>query len=378
MSHKIFAFWESVDQTIPAYLELCKQTWIKNIPDVEIHIINHSNLKDYIGDIYNVEKLKKISLPMQSDIISAAVLEKFGGVFLDLDCIVTNNIFENFEDLPGDKLIGFGYPGKGIHLAVLYAKKENNIILKKWREEAQKKLNNLPESYGWDYFGNSIINPMIKSEEYKNNFLIIDRTESGNILESKVLLNSTWQNSKEYYENFYFNKNIKYNVNVIDFVNCGIISLHNSWSPKEVKGEKVISNFLSLELPICDIFKNILSGNYAENKNNIFLLSILFKEKLIKHGLKNITFRIINNLLVIDYKVNDIFYAFDVSVNVDLINIDFIVRNNATALNKIKELKILGNVVFNANKSRVLSSSNSKDEVFDAMVSILQKIDNLK
>lgn len=372
MANKIYAFWESKDSTIPAYLELCKQTWIKNIPEVELHIINHKNLKDYIGDIYDVDKLKKISLPMQSDIVSAAVLEKFGGLFLDLDCIITNNIFNYLEELPADKLIGFGYPHKGIHLAVLYSKNPNNIVLKKWREEAQKKLNELPSSYGWDFFGNSIINPMIQDEKYKDYFLIMDRAESGNILESKALLNATWKNSKEFYENFYFNKYIKYNQNMLDLVDFGVISLHNSWSPKEVKFEKNINNFFELNLPICKILKDVLSGHYKENTNNIFLISTLLIERIKKEKIENLTIRKIKNLLVLDFKLKDIYYAFDISVDNNIISVDFLVRNNFDILNFIKNNNVVGGIFIN-NKANIFRNNNmveALNKIFSIVIEI--------
>lgn len=327
----------------------------------------------FIGTL--IDELKKIPLPMQSDIISAAVLEKFGGLFLDLDCIITKNIFNYFEELSSEKLIGFGYPDKGIHLAVLYSKKPNNIILKKWREAAQKKLNELPSAYAWDFFGNSIVNPLIQDEKFKDYFLIMDRTESGNILESKALLSSTWKNAKEYYENFYFNKYIKYSKNMIDLVDFGVISLHNSWSPKEIKSEKNINNFLNFNLPICTILKDVLSGHYKENTNNIFMINVLLAERIKKENFNNLKIRKIRNLLVLDFKINDANYAFDISVDNNIISIDFLVRNNLEKLEYIKNSKIVDGY-FNENKANIVKSNNMVESINEIFL-ILYKIKRL-
>ena len=78
--NNVFSFWES-DSEMPAYLKLCMQTWYKNIPNCNVHIINYKNLEKYIGSTYDINLLKVIPLPMQSDLISTAVLEKFGGLF---------------------------------------------------------------------------------------------------------------------------------------------------------------------------------------------------------------------------------------------------------------------------------------------------------
>lgn len=366
MKNKIFAFWESPNNTMPAYLQLCKFTWQMNIPDLEINILNYSNLHHYIGDTYDLEMLKKIPLAMQSDIISAAVLEKFGGIFLDIDCIITENIFEYFSELPGNKLIGFGYPSKGIHLAVLYAKNPNNSVLTYWRKKAQEKLENLPEKYDWDFFGNSIINPMIQSEEYKNDFLIIDRTESGNILESKMMIDSTWKNANEYYKNFYFNPNFLLKDNILENVKFGIISLHNSWSPDYIKKEYNIKNLLKHNIPIVNIFKKILSESYCK-KDDLFFMKIWLGVNLNKYNIK-IVYRIINEILVIDYWYKDINIAFDIGEENGQYKLDILVRNNVDAITVVSK-KIQIN--FKSNKANLGIYKNKESlllkihEVFD-------------
>lgn len=367
MKNKIFAFWESPNNIMPAYLELCKITWQMNIPNVEINILNYSNLHLYIDGIYDLQLLKKIPLAMQSDIISAAVLEKFGGIFIDLDCIITENIFEYFSQLPEDKLIGFGYPNKGIHLAVLYAKKPNNRVLSKWRECAQEKLKNLPDKYNWDFFGNSIINPMIQSEEYKDDFLIIDRTESGNILESKMMLNSNWKNANEFYKNFYFNPNFLLKDSIIENVKFGIISLHNSWSPDYIKKEYSIKGFLQYDLPIVEIFKKILTGNYCK-KNDLFFLKVWLDSYIDKDN--KLVYRFIKNLLVIDYWYGDINMAFDIGFVNGMYRLDILLRNNLSCSpiigNKIR-LKFQSNkesLGFFATKEELLIKIN---EIFNLL-----------
>lgn len=370
MKNKIFAFWESSNGTMPAYLELCKLTWIINIPNIEIHIINYSNLDQYIDGVYDLELLKKIPLAMQSDIISAAVLEKFGGLFLDIDCIITEDIFLFFKDLPKNKLIGFGREGKGIHLAVLYANQPNNIILTKWREAAQEKLNNLIEDYGWDYFGNSILDPLIEDKEFKDSFLIIDRTESGNILESKLMIDSNLRNAKDYYKNFYFNRNFSINENVLSNVGFGIISLHNSWTPIEFKNESDIKKFLKKDIPLNTIFKKILLGQNWLDSNNTFFLKIWFKEE-IKQRKLDFSFRVLNEILVIDLWVDNVNFAFDVYSENSAITVDFLVRENEVELNKMKEYT---KYYFKKNKARLGVFHNKES----ALVSILETTNLIK
>ncbi|MFW1828163.1 MULTISPECIES: capsular polysaccharide synthesis protein [unclassified Acinetobacter] len=365
--NKVFAFWESKEK-IPAYLELCKKTWEKNIPNLEIHILNHNNLEQYIGDIYNLDNLKKISYAMQSDIISTAVLEKFGGLFLDLDCIVTTNIIEKFNTISEDKLIGFGYPNKGMHLAVLYSKNKGNPILREWRKTAQERLSNMPNQYDWSYFGNGILNPLLQDNIYKDYQLIIDRTSSGNILESKAFLASTYANSKEYYMNFYFNPFFKIKVKeVYDLIEFGVVSLHNSWTPVEYKKIKSIDEFLNKNIPLVDLLKYVLN---FEDKNNFdnsdFEKAILEKVGKIRYFLKSNYYK---NKLVLDFKSENIQIGLDIysdSSNANF-NLDLVIRNSD--FNKYINTLPFNEFSFNKNKAQVLTEANF-DKIHEKILEI--------
>lgn len=365
---KIFAFWESKDK-IPAYLELCKKTWIKNIPDAEIHIINYDNIEYYLGDTYSLDQIKKISLAMQSDIISAAILEKFGGLFLDLDCIVTKDIFKILESLSSEsKLIAFGYPpNRGIHLAILYSSRPNNPILAQWRKTAQDRLKDLPEKYNWDFFGNSILNPLLKNEEYQNDFLVIDRTESGNILESKLMLDSTGQNAKEFYKNFYFNKYLKVDVDVLELVTYGVISLHNSWTPTDYKAIKDIDIILKDERNISQLLKSVLNADSSVDNPyvNIAFLKNYFDREINFFKL-NFKSRFFKDILVLDCQMSGLVFAFDIYVAGNVIGLDIVARD-AFSLNRLKDSEIGSTLRFNLNKANVMKSE-SKESIFEEIL----------
>ena len=109
--------------------------------------------------------------------------------FLDVDCIVTHDLFRIFNSISEDKLIAFGNIHREIHLAVLYCRSPNNKLIKKWREEkAQEKLlEEIPKKLHWNYFGNSIIDPLLNNQNYYKHYHIIERSISGNILEVTML-----------------------------------------------------------------------------------------------------------------------------------------------------------------------------------------------
>lgn len=375
--NNVFAFWESKDE-IPAYLELCKKTWYKNIPNCEIHIINYQNIQSYIGNTYNLTKLKKIPLAMQSDIISAAILEKFGGLFLDIDCIVIDDLFEIFNLISKEKLIAFGVPkSNSIHLAVLYSYKPENPIFKLWRIEAQSKLENMEDNYRWDYFGNAIVNPLLKNKLYKDKYHIIERSVSGNILESTAMVGASHNTVIEDYKNFYFNEYLSLRPEVLSLVKCGVISLHNSWTPPQYKNIKDLDVFLDCNIPIVDILEFAMKNSRKFNRNALPLLEAFLIDELSR---KEIVYKskYFKEMLVLDFKVNSMKFAFDIIENEGCISV-FLVLRESVNLEEMKTIisQEFNNYNFYRNRVELLDILD-KEKVFESILKIYNSVRKIK
>lgn len=376
-SNNIFAFWQS-NEPIPAYLDLCKDTWIKNIPNCEIHILNHNNLHEYIDDIYDLVNLKKISFAMQSDIVSAAILEKFGGLFLDIDCIVIDDLFRIFDTISEEKLIAFGRPSAfAIHLAVLYCKKPNNPILAGWRAEAQRRLQDIPEKYDWSYFGNGIINPLLKEDNNKNSF-IIERLISGNILETVVFDNEEVSQAISNYKIFYFSKFLGFNKNVLSLAKFGVISLHNSWTPPQYRAIKDKNEFLQLPIPISGMLNYVLKNDVVIDFNDtVIAIEIYLRNQLSQ---KNIPYQMkyLRQILVIDFYCQSLNFAFDITYQDSKIIVDLVLRNITPDNLKSHRYFIDNDIKFVNNKCQLgIYHNHNKDELLDNMLFIQKVIQEL-
>ena len=268
MQNKIFTFWEPMD-TIPAYLELCIDTWKKYLPNYEIVILNYCNLFDWIEkDTFDEILYKDFSLPKQADAIRCAILKKYGGIWLDIDTIITSNKITEILNINSEfTLIGF-------HIAFIKASK-NCEILQRWFDEINRKITNfkrLKEQYNkmsllkkifnrnllkkinsWDYFGNSILNELLECNKYKKE--LIDKNNSKAFPEINwARINNKELNLKKVYREFYFKNNYSsYAIND----NCGIICLHNSWTPSDIKVMNK-KEFLELDNTLSKIFLKIL------------------------------------------------------------------------------------------------------------------------
>ena len=231
---KIYTYWVNQNnQQTPIYIRMCIKTWEKYIPDLKLIVINEKNVSEYLSGDIALDSFNKLSLPQQSDVVSVAVLSKFGGVFIDADTIMTKDVTDYILDKRSNVFYSFGYPDKyAIHLAIMWCMEKNNPILVRWYETIKSKMEGLPKYIKWDYVGNSIIKDILNEEEYKEHFEIIDRSSSGNIIES--VFRPSVDSFKAYTE-FWFGSETTSPEEIINKANAGAISLHNSWTPYDFK-----------------------------------------------------------------------------------------------------------------------------------------------
>lgn len=97
----IWIFWYQGIQDAPELVKKCINSIKENYSDWDINIITQKNISDYIElPSYIMEKFDKkvITVTHFSDIIRAALLVKYGGLWLDATVLCTGNKIENFEN----------------------------------------------------------------------------------------------------------------------------------------------------------------------------------------------------------------------------------------------------------------------------------------
>ena len=260
---KIYTFWQS-DAPMPKYLQLCINSWGKNIDNLDLIVINHRNWDDFCGDFYDLEKLKNFSFAMQSDAVSACVLATKGGLFMDADTIVTKDISKTLANIAPSKFVGFGQPNsKGFHVAVIKNDNPSNPVAQAWFSEVKKRIENKPSTITWAYMANEPLSQIFKNEKYYSDYLILDRSDFGNVQESIYLKGDPIF----CYLNFWFNEKLNFNVgDVISENHLGVISLHNSWTPKDYKLKSDISEFYNENLLLSKVLLSV-NGFDPCNKN---------------------------------------------------------------------------------------------------------------
>jgi len=152
---KIFCFWEPPG-SMPAYLKLCMDSWRRHLANYDIVVVSYANLEHYIPrGTYDIDALKKLPLGVLKDAILAAVLCEHGGVFMDVDTIVTRDIAPILACLKRAEIVLFN-----VHLGFVAARR-GAPILRQWVGDAQQRLSRLGETgdFGGTFFyvGNSIL-----------------------------------------------------------------------------------------------------------------------------------------------------------------------------------------------------------------------------
>jgi capsular polysaccharide synthesis protein len=283
----IFTFWEPKNQ-VPGYLRLCMKTWAKKLPRYDIIVLDHSNLNNYIDeDAFDIPTLKKLAYMSQKDAFMVAVMNKFGGIFMDADTIITGDIAPIVSNLRRTEIVLFSR-----HLAFMAARPRAKILTL-WQAGIQERLRQLKRDEEgkiepqWDFVGNSVLKDtmtdlitesrwgrayervhrslalkaswpgkiwhriadpiwrmrrgFILLPHYRKHIVMLSKNKYGFIAE-KVHYRYSRLGPQEQYRRYWFESNVK-----TEKTFCKkrqrVIGLHNSWTPdwfKELPEEEVL------------------------------------------------------------------------------------------------------------------------------------------
>ena len=266
----IFTFWEPREK-IPGFLKLCIKTWKRFLSEYEIIILDYNISKFYLGEeLFSNIICENMSIMVQSDAIRVAMLNKFGGIWMDADTIITNRefikYFKNFElamvmDKSGLQFIGFIYASKNsiiikqwLDKIIYNVKKFKSVILKKENTTSWKL--SWKEVNAWYYLGNGIIDQLIKNAKGKQ-YLGIDYKKINVFPELDYFKNASLDLYQAYnaYNSFYFQeRDPQFALNY----SKGLIFLHNSWTLLKYK-KMTEQEFVNKDILLSKLLKKLLN-----------------------------------------------------------------------------------------------------------------------
>jgi hypothetical protein len=256
---RVFVFWESpAGQEVPGYISLCLETLRKTNPDKHIFLLNRGNSRALLGDDIDWAAFARLPLAMQSDVLKAHILFKFGGIFTDADMIYTGEVGWLTPD-NRETLCGFGKPGKDMHMSLLAIGEPGSPLLWHVAEMQRYRLAHPPRGkLPWDHMGNSILDPMVRALYGQGGILTVPNREF--LLE--MWFGYQEQHGLKYgsklYQSFYFGADNMLSADeMLQIPKHHVVFLHNSWTPPEIKAMRA-AEFIKQDFAMARIFRHVL------------------------------------------------------------------------------------------------------------------------
>ncbi len=173
MQKNIWMYWETrKGDKKPAYLDICYQTILKNRGEYRLNLLDEKSVGNYIKLPRFIRKIEHIA--HKSDYIRFELLRQYGGVWLDSDMILLDDIgkligqekvkhgFCVAERKKGCPQIGFIYSDRmGAVVTEQVYKMKKLLYMKQVRSLFQKNLN-----IEWTEIGFDILWPILQRNSY--------------------------------------------------------------------------------------------------------------------------------------------------------------------------------------------------------------------
>lgn len=229
------------------------QTWQKHFPDYEIVQLNYSNIGEWLPpSVLDVEWVKQYGIAAQSDAFRVALLAVYGGIWLDVDTIITTG--RAYEILDGvDRLTMFGShmgclsaPVNDPFMMLWHRCIKRRIARHKWYRATRPWLIQAwqfvrrAHRFGpgpvlfrrWDYMGNAALrNIVVRNGQL---FCSLDRV-AAKVLPEVLAFPPPTFDGRVAYEKYYFDAHHTDRLLSDSKSGCGLVMLHNGWTPKGIK-----------------------------------------------------------------------------------------------------------------------------------------------
>lgn len=287
MKKRIWTFWEP-RKNLHGYLKLCIKTWQKFLPEYEIIVLDYSNLDNYLGKgfFHRAIRKKYYSLAKQSDAIRSAILEKFGGIWLDTDTIITSDKIREILDINSECImfnrhLGFIVTKPHSKAMQYWSTKARKYIKKAYFYRKYKLLREICRLFDrnfvekmptWNFLGNGIVNEFLDNATTEE-FCSLDRIKYYALPEYNKQAEENWEMvSEDPKDKFgkdrrlfrYFYLENDYTDYILEHEK-GVILLHNSRVPNDVKKMNE-EEFLKTDNTLSNLLKKILENDTIQTK----------------------------------------------------------------------------------------------------------------
>lgn len=160
MNNKVFTYWENPKgESTPPYIELCLESMKRWCP--ELTILTPENVDDYLVDSglnNNWKSLERIA--HKKDCICVAIINKYGGTWLDTDTVFIRPISLLADYINDEKEFAYLQWDDGRILNGYFHAKAHSCVTENWLTSINTALSS-SGPYQWTTFGEVILTPLV-------------------------------------------------------------------------------------------------------------------------------------------------------------------------------------------------------------------------
>jgi mannosyltransferase OCH1-like enzyme len=160
----IWIYWENdIGKQKPAYLDLCLETIKKYQGAFDgVILLNEKTIHDYVELPFYWKDVECVA--HKADYLRSRLVLKYGGLWLDSDTIVLQDLSYIINELEKYEFVGWG-DDNGPYIGTFAAQK-GSAILSEWANRQDKIF--YKKKFGWAVLGTNILWELSKKYEYKH------------------------------------------------------------------------------------------------------------------------------------------------------------------------------------------------------------------
>lgn len=165
----IWLYWEDrPGDSIPAHIALCRKVLEYQCRQCDVRLVTPGNVRRYLPDLD--ERVWDISLAQKSQnpiavrcaFIRAWLLERYGGLYVDSDCVALKDFAGAFDEAQGSDFFAMRRTSaKTNHISIgFYGSREKGDVVGEYAEELRRILAT-KQMFSWGEVGAHLLTPIV-------------------------------------------------------------------------------------------------------------------------------------------------------------------------------------------------------------------------
>lgn len=176
MERIVWIFWEGKSYSLLELLKSIIELKSEQGQGYEINFINHDNMHQFIDNIPDC--FFNMSYKEQSYYIRTCLIANYGGIYMDLDTLIIENL-DSLFDILNDKQCFFIKDENDQLINKLFGAKSDSVLMKNWYKETMDFLSlNANSKKSLEFIGNELLNHVYDNYQNKQNIFLINGPDS--------------------------------------------------------------------------------------------------------------------------------------------------------------------------------------------------------